>query len=239
MYTFVSLGYRCSISSIMQNLGIKKESYPFDWIVSDLLVKIEIINNKFADFLNISNYEYVENGEVYNIINKTKKKVAVENYLYNKLYGNNENGLYHTKIGLNHYDLNNKDNYDYFIRCVDRFNNLLENPDKKIFLYLNPIISSDEISNTINNINIFSNYFKTITNNFCIIYYILVYTENNNSSFDIYDNSENKLIVIINCNKNFIDYYSFDISYHSNTESDIICNIINDVINNNIKNISN
>lgn len=218
----------------MQNLGIKKESYPFDWIVSDLLVKIEIINNNFLHFLNVDNYEYVENGEVYNIINKNKKIVAVENYLYNKLYGNNDNGLYHTKIGLNHYNLNNKENYDYFIRCINRFNNLLQTSDKKIFLYVNPIISNDEISNIINNINIFTNYFKTITTNFCIIYYILVYTENDNSSYYIYDNSENKLIIIINCNKKFIDYNSFSIHFNSNEESDIICNIINDIINNNI-----
>ena len=57
----------------MQNIGIKTVSYPFDWIVSNLIIKIDIINDNFEKFLDINNYEYIEHGEVNNnIINKYK-----------------------------------------------------------------------------------------------------------------------------------------------------------------------
>jgi len=231
---FCSLGYRCQIGTIMQNIGIKTVSYPFDWIVSDLLVKIDIINDNFEKFLDINNYEYIENGEVNNIIDNKKILIEHDNYFYNKFYGNNNDGLYHLKIGLNHYDLKNAENYDYFKRCIDRFNNLLKLSDNKIFIYMNPLISQDKLEETINSYNIFTNYFKTITNNFVIIYFILLHTNDNIGSYNIYNNDKNKLIVIINCNKNFIDY-GFLYPERGNIEPILMQNLLKDIIDNKIE----
>lgn len=231
---FCSLGYRCQIGTIMKNIGMKSVSYPFDWIVSDLLIKIDIINNNFENFLDINNYEYVEQGEVYNIIDNNKNLVANENYSYNKFYGNNNDGLYHLKIGLNHYDLKNTENYDYFKRCINRFNNLLQLSDKKIFLYMNPLISYDKLDETINSYNIFTDYFNKITTNFVIIYFVLLKTNNDIGSYDIYNNNKNKLILIINCNKNFIDYENF-YPEKGNNELTLMENLLKDIINNKIE----
>ena len=38
--TFVSFGYRCSCAGILKDLGLKHESYPFDWLISNLSVII-------------------------------------------------------------------------------------------------------------------------------------------------------------------------------------------------------
>jgi len=77
----------------MKELNIKQESYPFDWIISDLIVKIDIIEDGFSNFLNLKNYDYVEDAPVYNITNSNYNIVAHENYFYNKFYGDNKNGL--------------------------------------------------------------------------------------------------------------------------------------------------
>jgi hypothetical protein len=36
MYKVISFGHRCSSASFIQNLNLKTESYPFDWLVSKL-----------------------------------------------------------------------------------------------------------------------------------------------------------------------------------------------------------
>ena len=59
-------------------------------------------------------------------------------------------------------DLKNAENYDYFKRCIDRFNNLLKLSDNKIFIYMNPLISQDKLEETINSYNIFTNYFTPL-----------------------------------------------------------------------------
>ena len=57
----ISIGCRCSISSVMNCTKLRKESFPFDWTVTcDLNYVINAINNKLEDF-------YTEN---YNKINK-------------------------------------------------------------------------------------------------------------------------------------------------------------------------
>lgn len=53
---FVSLGMNCMIGIILQNIGLKKYSYPFDWINSSLKNNIDIINDNFKNFLNKKNY---------------------------------------------------------------------------------------------------------------------------------------------------------------------------------------
>ena len=36
MYSVISFGHRCSSATIIQNLNLKTESYPFDWLVSKI-----------------------------------------------------------------------------------------------------------------------------------------------------------------------------------------------------------
>ena len=47
----ISLGYFCSIAIDLEKLGLRKESSPFDWTISDLVGVIYAIENNFNGFL--------------------------------------------------------------------------------------------------------------------------------------------------------------------------------------------
>ena len=50
MYKVISFGHRCSSASFIQNLNLKTESYPFDWLVSKLDIIKDCIETKFVHF---------------------------------------------------------------------------------------------------------------------------------------------------------------------------------------------
>lgn len=50
----VSLGHFCSIAIELNEFGIREESYPFDWVISDFQSIIELINNDFKGFIKLS-----------------------------------------------------------------------------------------------------------------------------------------------------------------------------------------
>jgi len=51
---FISLGCYCAPSYALQALGLKRYSYPFDWVRSPAEGVIQCLNNGFADFLTYS-----------------------------------------------------------------------------------------------------------------------------------------------------------------------------------------
>ena len=77
MYKVISFGHRCSSASFIQNLNLKTESYPFDWLVSKLDIIKDCIETKFVHFLNVNNY-ITQNTETLNIIDNAKTHICNE-----------------------------------------------------------------------------------------------------------------------------------------------------------------
>lgn len=48
---YISLGYFCSIAMDLEKLGLRTESSPFDWLISDFEGVIRAIRDHFEDFL--------------------------------------------------------------------------------------------------------------------------------------------------------------------------------------------
>lgn len=73
---FISLGYFCDVAEAIQRIGLRKQSYPFDWIISnDLNSLLLLIKNCFKDFLN---YDVL-------LQSKTKKSIY-KNAKYNVIF---------------------------------------------------------------------------------------------------------------------------------------------------------
>lgn len=69
---------------------------------------------------------------------------------------------------FNHHNpLINIDHYNYYIRCVDRFKNLLQKQEHKLFIMI--FINIDNIDNTENNIIDFNNKFSKYTSNYTLL----------------------------------------------------------------------
>jgi hypothetical protein len=112
---YVSLGNYCITSWLLKSHNLKYESYPYDWMVTCLDNVIHNLEDDFKEFLNKDNY-------IHNI-NISK---GVKNVFYFKktqeLFGiKNLNTVDHQ-----HHSLLDDKNYNYLLRCVNRFNKLNE-----------------------------------------------------------------------------------------------------------------
>jgi len=55
-HEFISLGCCCAVSNAMQLIGLKRNSYPFDWVRSSLEGIMHCLDVQFEDFLTYSTY---------------------------------------------------------------------------------------------------------------------------------------------------------------------------------------
>jgi len=108
-----SLGTLCQPALMLKRNNLKLQSYPFDWIFSNPDIIMDCLNDDFTSFLDKSNY--IDIGE--DKCGHTK---------------------YHPRM-FNHHNPLHEKNYQYYIRCVNRFRKLLENKeDRKLFIIFFP-----------------------------------------------------------------------------------------------------
>jgi hypothetical protein len=55
----ISVGSQCATAGEIQRFGLKKASYPFDWLYSSLGMVADCIEDDFADFLDRSHHEVI------------------------------------------------------------------------------------------------------------------------------------------------------------------------------------
>jgi len=107
-----SLGGLCQSSQILKRNKLKLCSYPFDWIFSDCDMILHCLEDDFNIFLDKSYYIG---------INETSC-----NHTYYKKDG--------IQMFLHHNPLYNEEHYNYFVRCVNRFKQLITAPEHKLFI---------------------------------------------------------------------------------------------------------
>ena len=70
---YISLGYFCSVAIELARFGIREESSPFDWLISDFKGVISAIEKNFEDFLT---YDYLSQDKKHpNIYRNTKYNI--------------------------------------------------------------------------------------------------------------------------------------------------------------------
>jgi hypothetical protein len=121
---YCSLGGNCMASTVLKRTGLKTESYPFDWIFSSEEMVKHCIEDNFKTFLDKS--EYNTNFADHSICEHKFYSTIVENY---------QNDESRDDVIFNHHNpLTSVEDYDYFQRCVQRFENLLSSDESKVFL---------------------------------------------------------------------------------------------------------
>ena len=62
----ISLGHFCSVALEMERIGLRNDSYPFDWLItSDFDKVLDLIENRFDVFLDKSDLEQEEDKNHY------------------------------------------------------------------------------------------------------------------------------------------------------------------------------
>ena len=122
---FVSLGSHCLMSYTLNEMGLKRYSCPFDWTFSRPSMVEHCIKDSFALLADRTQYEAV--------IDETGTEQA----------GRCHHAFYKASFGVdrvfNHRDMRIEENYQYLLRCIRRFTNVLKSVNRKVFVLLCPI----------------------------------------------------------------------------------------------------
>lgn len=222
-----SLGFSCHSAFLLKRNNLKKCSYPFDWIYSNFIVVIDSLTDNFEKFLDKDNlidhmhytpYKIIQCGYKRYLVRLDNDKKKKKNQCGHKLYGS---------AMFNHSNPRNQDVYEYYERCIVRFNNLLDKKEKKLFVIVN-------VNNEDNERNNYEDHFKNLNEilnkksiNYRILYinHIGNQTENNykmekNENIDLlhlYTKSNSTGVTFIDNNDNIYlnsileIYYDFNI----------------------------
>lgn len=137
------LKYVCLTASWIKQKNMKKCSYPFDWIFSNPEMVIDCINDNFVKFLDRGLH----------IPNTTHRSG-------HKIYGRH---IFH-----HHHILEDKQ-YEYFVRCVNRFRNLTKRNNNKLFVISYVNRGHDITNNLKKQLDDLYTTLQKITNNFDLL----------------------------------------------------------------------
>lgn len=139
-----SLGFRCSSASILKKMGLKHESFPFDWLVSRLSVIQHCIQNNFCEFLHREHY-IRKYSNTYEMTDSLNGFVCDEHLMVNMFYQPPDmpdcENTYQYRLAMNHHNITEDKDYEYYGRCVDRFRELLRTLYPKKYLHICPLIT--------------------------------------------------------------------------------------------------
>jgi hypothetical protein len=143
--TFISLGTSCVVAYQLNNLGLRKESYPFDWTKFDINKLNYVLENNFKKFSDIIIHKFAYNHK-YKFTKNTGSFILKNTYnvkFAHELLFNNSNDINNLKNKINNRIkrfCNKYNEYIYFIildnnaKCIDLIK-LLYNLDKYFKLY--------------------------------------------------------------------------------------------------------
>jgi hypothetical protein len=121
----ISLGAFCGPGLSLRKLNLKKETLPFDWIITNAEIIYDILSTNNSKFININNK--LMNDE--NLIMKD---------FFFKLFNNNELYLYKNEYGIYFTHYNNfeiQELINKFTKYFDRFYNLLLSSNNILFIH--------------------------------------------------------------------------------------------------------
>jgi hypothetical protein len=197
-----SLGSVCHSSELLKNNNLKKCSYPFDWIFSSCNNIIHCLEDDFKTFLDKSYYDSVSYG------------VCSHSY-----YG--ENMFKHRN------PLKKENDYNYYIRCVNRFRQLLKYEEHKLFVMIFANMDNVEASNK-NDIIKFNKKFSNYTKNYTLL---VIYHIKNKNKLDHTITHHN--------NVDFLELHTLSsstgLSFTNSSDNEYINNIINKTYNFNLE----
>ena len=107
-FEYISLGQNCNTAWYLKSAGLKKASYPFDWIFSSFSIVLDCIKDNFQKFLDV------------NLIESKGKQAGHKGY-HSHLF-NHKNPLKSPK------------EYKYYTRCVKRFTTILNKEGSILFI---------------------------------------------------------------------------------------------------------
>ena len=154
---YCSLGNSCMSAFTLKKLKLKEESYPFDWINSRSEIIKHCLTDNFKDFLDRSLYTPQEN--IWEDNDDLCQHRSYCPFL-------DDAPTVEKQIFFRHHDPLGKDeHYEYYVRCVERFKNLLSSDEEKIFIKTYPKKEESKLEDALD----LNNFLKDYTTNYKVI----------------------------------------------------------------------
>jgi len=212
-----SLGFRCSSAAILKRMGLKHESFPFDWLISRLSVIRHCMETDFTEFLNLSNYQR-KYSNTYEMADSRSGFICDEHLMVNLYYQPvdqpDPENTYKWYLAMNHHNILEQKDTEYYERCVQRYRELMTFDEPKIYLHICPLITLEKYNTTKENIfhelTSFDNFIYNFTNGTSLgLFFIMVRDDtgehSKNSGLFFTSLKTNTKIYIIYTNNQFID----------------------------------
>jgi hypothetical protein len=127
----ISLGTHCLTSFTLKKFRLKKWSGPFDWIFANMGMITHCIEDNFYTYLDRKYHQAVpEESRIHTDAN------ACEHTYYRDNYG--------IRFLFNHYDASVEQHFQYYKRCVERFQCALNGQARNLLVCISDCISPDE-----------------------------------------------------------------------------------------------
>lgn len=162
-----SLGRNCHTADIFKRNNWKKESYPFDWIFSNLDMVKHCIEDDFDTFLDPQYYP-IKDPESWQ-----------QNHSYYHPFSDDKT--------FNHHNPLKKKDHLYFERCTKRFRSLLKTKEFKVFFHM--WVNSEPMNAEFKQkIKEFNNFLKTKTDTYALICLVQRVDKKRNYHFETFEN---------------------------------------------------
>ncbi len=216
-----SFGTLCHSAYFFKENNLKHCSYPFDWIFSNIEMIIDCLDNNFSTFMNKE--LFIEKEDKTKCGHKT----------------------YHPDM-FNHKNPLLEEDYNYYKRCIERFNELIKSEKNKLFMMMFVNNNPKNFENNDNKINFFTEFLSKHIKNanyFFVIHfsnrkqqkYEIKNLSNNITILYLYTKSTSNGTVFLN-NKDNLFFKSIFFKLYSINNNTINNNMINNKTINNIKN---
>ncbi|CAH6421741.1 Papain cysteine peptidase (DUF1796) [uncultured virus] len=130
MVIFINIGEFCFWTFLLKTMNKRYDAYPFDWMFSNLSFVIEQIDTDFDQFNKMINQ---------------MTKDSFKNY---------ETECF-KRPSIPHKNLNILEDRQYYVRCILRFQNILQSENQIIFLHIDGQLNKHN-----EHINLFNKYIK-------------------------------------------------------------------------------
>lgn len=119
----ISLGYNCYIAHFLQQHNLRKAAYPFDWVFTCPEIVIDCLKNNFTVFLDKQHFR----------MTKCYDECVCEKCTRNGVLSGH--AIYGTHF-FRHKNVFQQEDFEYYQRCVRRWNKLFDNDDNITFILL-------------------------------------------------------------------------------------------------------
>jgi hypothetical protein len=210
---YISLGPDCHIAGALNLLKLRKEAFPFDFLLSESEKGLEyvslLVQNNFVDFLD--DLDYNLNFKV------ISKNYPYTQFIHHNLLKNKQTLV--KSLKLDHINME-EPLIEKFKRRANRFMNIIVNPQEKcLFFYvlnINNITNNESLKKIIFTIDTF---FETMNKFSKCNYRLIIFVKINVDNFVLIEN------IILEINKKYNNLIIFEPFFGSNNDKDNKLNI--------------